>query len=143
MLAFIRPDDTDTQEFARGLRSAWAGRSDEAPPSPLDAALIFAPDGRLVPRALRAVRKGGSLVSAGIHMSDIPAFPYANIWGKRVIRSIANLTRADWAEFFALVARIPVRTRVTRYSLAEANSALNDLRSGRLQGAAVPVPDRS
>lgn len=140
VLAFTRPGDSATRDFALGLGAAWAGGSDETPPCPLDAALIFAPDGALVPRALRAVRKGGTVVCAGIHMSDIPAFPYADLWGERVIRSIANLTRADGAEFMALASRIPLTTHVSRYPLGDANRALDDLRAGRLQGAAVLVP---
>ncbi|MCZ0963743.1 zinc-dependent alcohol dehydrogenase family protein [Paracoccus benzoatiresistens] len=140
VLAFARPGDRVTCDFALSLGAAWAGGSDETPPHLLDAALIFAPDGSLVPRALRAVRKGGSVVCAGIHMSDIPAFPYADLWGERVIRSIANLTRADGAEFMALASRIPLATHVSPYSLKDANRALDDLRSGRLQGAAVLVP---
>lgn len=140
VLALTRPGDAAAQDFARRLGAVWAGGSDVLPPEALDAALIFAADGRLVPQALRAVRKGGCVVCAGIHMSDIPAFPYADLWGERVIRSVANLTRADGAAFMALTRRIPVRTEVTPYALADANRALDDLRAGRVQGAAVLVP---
>lgn len=138
--AFTRPGDTDTQAFARELGVHWAGGSDEKPPEPLDAALIFAPVGALVPAALRAVAKGGSVVCAGIHMTDIPAFPYAILWGERVLRSVANLTRADGAEFMAALAHWPVRTSVTAYPLTDANQALADLRAGHVTGAAVLLP---
>jgi len=138
--AFTRPGDEAAASFARGLGAFWAGGSDEAPPEPLDAAIIFAPVGSLVPTALRAVRKGGIVVCAGIHMSDIPSFPYADLWGERVIRSVANLTRADGEAFMALAPRVGVRTEVHTYPLAEAGRALNDLREGAFTGAAVVVP---
>jgi alcohol dehydrogenase, propanol-preferring len=140
VFAFTRPGDAAGQAFARELGAAWAGASDEPPPEPLDAALIFAPAGALVPLALRAVAPGGSVVCAGIHMSDIPSFPYELLWGERVLRSVANLTRADATELLALAPRIPVRTRVTRYALADAEQALADLRAGAFEGAAVVVP---
>ncbi|MBK9372679.1 MAG: zinc-dependent alcohol dehydrogenase family protein [Holophagales bacterium] len=140
VFAFTRPGDTASQEFARSLGAAWAGSSDDPPPVPLDAALVFAPVGALVPAALRSVRKGGVVVCGGIHMSDIPAFPYALLWGERVVRSVANLTRRDGEEFLALAARAGVRSRVRPYPLADANEALADLRAGRLEGAAVLVP---
>ena len=138
--AFTRPGDESSQQFARGLGATWAGGSDVAPPEPLDAALIFAPVGALVPAALRAVDKGGVVVCAGIHMSDLPSFPYADLWGERSIRSVANLTRADGEAFLALAPRVPVVTTVRPYPLAQANEALEDLRGGRLEGAAVLVP---
>jgi len=138
--AFVRPGDREAQVFARELGAAWCGESTELPPAPLDAAIVFAPVGALVPLALRAVDKGGSVICAGIHMSDIPSFPYASIWGERSIRTVANLTRADGEEFLDVVRRHPVRTQVTRYPLAHANRALEDLRAGRLRGAAVLVP---
>ena len=139
VFAFTRPGDRETQAFARSLGAVWAGGSDETPPEPLDAALVFAPVGALVPVALRAVAPGGSVVCAGIHMSDIPAFPYAALWGERVVRSVANLTRRDGEEFFALVSRVPIRVGTRPYPLAEANRALDDLRAGRGKGAAVLV----
>lgn len=135
--ALTRPGDADSQHFARELGCAWAGDSTQAPPHPLDAALIFAPVGSLVPAALRAVRKGGSVVCAGIHMSDIPAFAYELLWGERVVRSVANLTRADGEEFLALASRVPVRTHIEVFALAQANEALAALRAGSVQGAAV------
>jgi propanol-preferring alcohol dehydrogenase len=138
--AFTRPGDAATAAFARGLGAIWTGGSDAAPPEPLDAALIFAPVGPLVPAALRVVAKGGTVVCAGIHMSDIPSFPYADLWGERVVRSVANLTRRDAEEFLALAPGVPVRTRTTPYPLARANEALDDLRHGRLEGAAVLLP---
>ena len=138
--AFTRGGDTQAQDFARSLGVAWAGDSDEPSPFELDAALIFAPVGALVPAALRAVRKGGTVVCAGIHMSDVPSFPYAILWGERRIVSVANLTRADGDEFLALAAQAGVRTHVTAYPLAQANEALAALRDGRLTGAAVLVP---
>ncbi len=138
--AFTRPGDVAGQAFARSLGAAWAGGSEELPPRPLDAALLFAPVGALVPAALRAVRKGGTVVCAGIHMSDIPAFPYALLWGERCVRSVANLTRADGDGFLAIAPRVPVHTTVQRYPLADANLALQDLRDGRVQGAAVLIP---
>ena len=140
--AFTRPGDTEAQAFARELGAVWAGDSDQAPPGPLDAALIFAPVGGLVPQALAAVDKGGTVVCAGIHMSDIPSFPYRILWGERCIRSVANLTRRDGEEFLALAPRVPVRTEVRRYALEQAAEALDDLRHGRFQGAAVLVMDR-
>jgi propanol-preferring alcohol dehydrogenase len=139
-LAFTRPDDESAQAFARELGAAWAGSSEERTPEPLDAALIFAPVGALVPRALAAVRPGGSVVCAGIHMSDIPAFPYSRLWGERILRSVANLTRQDGQEFFALAERVPLRVETRSYPLAEANRALDDLRASRLRGAAVLRP---
>ncbi len=138
--AFTRPGDAAAQALARELGAAWAGGSDEAPRAPLDAALIFAPVGALVPAALRAVRPGGTVVCAGIHMSDIPSFPYAWLWGERRIVSVANLTRADGEAFMRIAAQVPLRVHTTRYALADANRALADLREGRLAGAAVLVP---
>ncbi len=138
--AFTRPGDTTAQDFARHLGAVWAGGSDESPPEPLDAAIIFAPVGSLVPTALRAVRKGGTVVCAGIHMSDIPRFPYALLWEERTIQSVANLTRQDGREFLELAAHAPIETEIHRYPLAEANRALADLRSGVLTGAAVLIP---
>lgn len=138
--AFTRPGDTTAQDFARRLGAAWAGGSDAAPPEPLDAAIIFAPVGSLVPAALRAVRKGGAVIAAGIHMSDIPAFPYEILWGERMVKSVANLTRADGEDFMRLAAEVPIAISATTYPLAEANAALDDLRQGRLTGAAVLVP---
>lgn len=135
--AFTRPGDTDSQAFARSLGAVWAGSADQRPPQALDAALIFAPAGPLVPTALRHLEKGGCVVCAGIHMSDIPAFPYADLWGERMIRSVANLTRADGIDFLALAPTIPVHTAVTPFPLARANDALACLRAGALQGAAV------
>ena len=138
--AFTRPGDTATQDFARGLGATWAGGSDEAPPDPLDAAIIFAPVGVLVPTALRAVRKGGCVVCAGIHMSDIPSFPYGLLWEERQLVSVANLTRQDGIDFLRLAPEIGIVTKTTRYPLAQANQALADLRAGRFNGAAVLVP---
>ena len=135
--AFTKPGDVEGQAFARSLGCAWAGNSDAPPPAPFDAALIFAPVGALVPTALRQTRKGGIVVCAGIHMSAIPAFPYDILWGERVVRSVANLTRRDGEEFLALAARVPVRTTVEVFPLAEANAALDAVRSGRVHGAAV------
>src|SRR5213078_989021 len=132
-----RPGDTAGQEFARDLGARWAGGSDEAPPEKLDAAIIFAPVGELVPAALRAVKRGGTVICGGIHMSDIPSFPYRDLWQERTICSVANLTRRDGEEFLALAPRVPVRTEVECFPLAEANTALAALRSGRLRGAAV------
>lgn len=137
---FTRPGDVAAQDFARSLGAVYAGPSDAPCPEPLDAALIFAPAGELVPQALRAVRKGGRVVCGGIHMSDIPSFPYRWLWEERKILSVANLTRADAHEFLELAPKAGVTTHTTRYPLAEANAALDDLRSGRLQGAAVLVP---
>lgn len=138
--AFTRRGDDASQAFAAELGAAWCGAADELPPVALDAALIFAPAGELVPAALRAVRKGGTVVCAGIHMSDIPAFPYDLLWGERVLRSVANLTGADGDAFLRIVAESPVRTHVTPFALEQANDALDALRAGRLQGAAVLLP---
>ena len=138
--AFTRAGDTAAQHFARNLGASWAGGSDEMPPQPLDAAVIFAPVGALVPAALKAVKKGGRVVCGGIHMSDIPQFPYRILWEERQIVSVANLTREDAREFLELAPRAGLRSEVTRYPLARANEALADLRDGRLQGAAVLVP---
>jgi propanol-preferring alcohol dehydrogenase len=140
VFAFTKKGDIKGQEFARSLGAVWAGGSDEAPPEKLDAALIFAPVGALVPAALAATAKGGIVVCAGIHMSDIPSFPYEILWEERVLRSVANLTRADGEEFLSLAARVPVRTTVIRFPLEEANAALDQLRAGAFEGAAVLVP---
>lgn len=140
VFAFTRPGDRAGQDFALRCGAVWAGDSDQLPPEPLDAALIFAPVGSLVPRALRAVRKGGTVVCGGIHMSDIPAFPYRDLWGERTLCSVANLTRRDGIEFLRLAAAVPIEVTVTTYPLEEANRALDDLRAGRLHGAAVLVP---
>ncbi len=137
LCAFTRRGDREAQDFARELGAEWAGASDERPPFPLDAALLFAPVGALVPAALRAVRKGGTVVCAGIHMSDIPSFPYDLLWGERAVRSVANLTRRDGEELLALAPRIPLRTVVERFPLAQANEALQALRTGKLRGGAV------
>lgn len=138
--AFTRAGDASAQAFARSLGAAWAGASEETPPEPLDAAIVFAPVGALVPIALRAVKKGGRVVCGGIHMSDIPSFPYRILWEERQVVSVANLTRADAHEFLAVAPTARVKTEVVRYPLAEANAALADLRNGRLQGAAVLIP---
>jgi alcohol dehydrogenase, propanol-preferring len=140
VFAFTRPGDMAAQTFALELGAAWAGSSDEHPPERLDAAILFAPDGALVPLALRAVAPGGTVVCGGIHMSDIPAFPYSILWEERTVRSVANLTRRDAEEFFALAPRVPVKTQVTAYPLEDANGALADLRAGRFTGAAVLTP---
>ena len=140
VFAFTAPGDVEKQAFARTLGCHWAGSSDEAPPDELDAAIILAPVGGLVPEALKRVRKGGRVICAGIHMSDIPGFPYADLWGERSIRSVANLTRADATEFLDVAARVPVRTQASVFPLAEANEALAALRGGEIQGAAVLVP---
>ncbi|WP_165917662.1 zinc-dependent alcohol dehydrogenase family protein [Roseateles saccharophilus] len=140
VFAFTRAGDTAGQQFALSMGASWAGGSGEAPPEPVDAALIFAPAGELVPQALQAVRKGGRVVCGGIHMSDIPSFPYRLLWEERRILSVANLTRQDGREFLAAAARLPLRVRTTRYALADANAAVGDLRAGRLNGAAVLVP---
>jgi propanol-preferring alcohol dehydrogenase len=137
--AFTRPGDSEAQQFALSLGAVWAGSSDELPPVKLDAAIIFAPVGALVTQALKTVRKGGTVVSGGIHMSDIPSFPYALLWEERSICSVANLTRRDGAEFMQLAPKVPVRTQVETFALAEANEALQRLRSGRIHGAAVLV----
>ena len=138
--AGTRAGDEETQAFARALGAAWAGDALTGPPDELDAVVVFAPVGDLVPAALRHVRKGGSVVCAGIHMSDIPSFPYEWLWGERVIRSVANLTRADGEDFLALAPTIPVRTEIESFARAEAHQALDRLRSGALRGAAVLVP---
>lgn len=140
IFAFTRDGDTASQNFARALGAVWAGGSSEAPPEPLDAAIIFAPVGALVPTALRAVKKGGRVVCGGIHMSDIPSFPYAILWEERQLVSVANLTRADAREFFAVAPKAGIKMQVTRYPLADANAALADLRAGRFEGAAVLIP---
>ena len=141
VFAFVRAGDDEARRFALDLGAAWVGTSDQSPPEPLDAAIIFAPVGSLVPAALRAVAPGGRVVCAGIHMSDIPSFPYEILWREREIVSVANLTRRDGDEFLALAARVPVKTTVTPYPLARANEALDDLRAGRVHGAAVLVMD--
>jgi propanol-preferring alcohol dehydrogenase len=143
VFAFTRPDDEAAREFARRMGATWAGGSDEAPPEPLDAAIIFAPSGALVPAALRALRKGGVVVCGGIHMSDIPSFAYRDLWEERSIRSVANLTRKDGREFLDLAPKVPVRTTTQSFPLEQANEALDCLRSGRLTGAAVLLPSRS
>jgi propanol-preferring alcohol dehydrogenase len=140
VFAFTRAGDRRAQEFARDLGAEWTGSSDERPPEELDAAIIFAPVGPLIPAALQAVAKGGVVVAGGIHMSDIPSFPYRILWGERVVRSVANLTREDAEEFLELAPKVPVETAIQRFSLAEANLALAALREGRLRGAAVLVP---
>lgn len=140
VFAFTSPGDRKAQDFARGLGATWAGSSDETPPETLDAAIIFAPVGALVPQALKAVRKGGRVVCAGIHMSDIPAFPYDILWEERELVSVANLTRADGLEFLALAPKIGIRTHITKYPLREANQALSDLKAGAFDGAAVLIP---
>jgi propanol-preferring alcohol dehydrogenase len=140
VFAFTRAGDTTTQEFARKLGAVWAGDSDSSPPAPLDAAIIFAPAGELVPKALQAVSKGGKVICGGIHMSDIPRFPYAWLWQERSICSVANLTRRDGEEFLSLAPRVPIRTAVHIFPLHEANDAIARLRSGRIKGAAVLVP---
>ena len=139
--AFTRGGDTAAQAFAKSLGAVWAGAADEQPPEPLDAAIIFAPVGALVPAALAAVRKGGRVVCGGIHMSDIPSFPYRLLWQERRVLSVPNLTRADAGEFLTIAARAGLKTQIVRYPLARANAALDDLRDGRLQGAAVLLPD--
>ncbi len=141
--AFTRPGDDEAQAFALSLGCASAQGSGEASPEPLDAAILFAPVGALVPEALRQVRKGGRVVCGGIHMSDIPAFPYADLWGERSILSVANLTRADGEAFLALAARVPVRTATRTFPLEQANAALDLLRAGRFEGAAVLIPPRN
>jgi propanol-preferring alcohol dehydrogenase len=138
--AFTSPGDTAAQAFALSLGAIWAGASTQAPPRPLDAAIVFAPVGPLVPEALSRVGPGGVVVCAGIHMSDIPSFPYALLWGERVVRSVANLTRQDATEFLAVAGRMRIKTHVTEYRLGEANRALADLRAGSIQGAAVLIP---
>lgn len=137
VFAFTRPGDTEAQNFSRSLGARWAGGSDQSPPAVLDAALLFAPVGALIPAALAAVRKGGVVVSGGIHMSDIPAFPYRLLWEERVVRSVANLTRRDAEDLLLIAPQVPVETEITVFPLEEANDALDRLRAGRLQGAAV------
>jgi len=141
--AFTRPGDTNSQAFAKKLGAVWAKGSDQVPDEPLDAAIIFAPVGDLVPAALKAVAKGGIVVCAGIHMSDIPSFPYSILWEERVLRSVANLTRRDGEEFLALAPMVPVKTEVHPYPLEKAGDALDDLRAGRFDGAAVIVVDEA
>jgi alcohol dehydrogenase, propanol-preferring len=140
IFGFTRAGDEKAQEFARALGAVWVGGSEERPPEALDAAIIFAPVGSLVVAALRAMRPGGTVVCGGIHMSDIPSFPYEYLWKERVVRSVANLTRRDAEEFLALAPKVPVKTTTTRYPLEDANRALRDLRAGRFSGAAVLVP---
>jgi len=142
VFAFTSPGDTQAQQFALELGAIWAGDSTQPPPEELDAAIIFAPVGALVPAALRAVAKGGVVVCAGIHMSDIPSFPYEILWGERMVRSVANLTRRDSEEFLTLAPKVPVHTEVMSFPLEEANEALSALRAGEIQGAAVLVVDR-
>jgi len=140
VFAFVRRGDDAGAQFARSLGAEWAGTSDEPAPEELDAAIIFAPVGELVPAALRALAKGGVVVCAGIHMSDIPSFPYELLWEERMVRSVANLTRQDGKEFLALAPQVPVRTQVTPFELERANDALDLLRAGEVRGAAVIVP---
>jgi len=135
--AFTRPGDTEGQKFARSLGAIWAGGSETLPPKKLDAAVIFAPVGKLVPQALKALKKGGKVVCAGIHMSDIPSFPYNDLWEERSIESVANLTRQDGIDFMQLAPEVPVKSNITLYSLEDANEALNDLREGNFEGSAV------
>jgi len=137
VFAFTRPGDADARKFALRLGAVWAGDSTEMPPEPLDAALVFAPVGSVVPAALRAIVKGGVVVCGGIHMSDIPSFPYSILWEERVLRSVANLTRKDGEELLSIAPKVPVKTEIEEFPLAEANEALNRLRAGKLQGAAV------
>lgn len=143
VFAFTRAGDSAAQDFASECGAVWVGGSDERPPVELDAAILFAPVGALVPQALQAIRKGGIVVCGGIHMSDIPSFPYAWLWGERVIRSVANLTRRDGSEFLAIAPDVPVRCSVEPFPLSAANEALNRLREGRMTGAAVLVPGRA
>jgi propanol-preferring alcohol dehydrogenase len=140
VFAFVSPGDEQAMQFARDVGAVWSGPSDSAPPAALDAAMIFAPVGRLVPEALSRTAPGGIVVCAGIHMSDIPSFRYQLLWQERIVRSVANLTRADAIAFLDVVARIRIQTHVTPYPLAAANTAVDDLRRGRLSGAAVLVP---
>jgi propanol-preferring alcohol dehydrogenase len=140
VFAFVRPGDSKSREFALSLGAVWAGGSDEMPPEPLDAAIIFAAAGDLVPQALKSVRKGGRVVCAGIHMSDIPSFPYRLLWEERELLSVANLTRRDATDFLRLAPQVGIVTHTTRYPLREANQALSDLRNGRFEGAAVLMP---
>jgi len=143
VFAFTRRGDHEAQKFARGLGAVWVGGSDERPPEELDAAIIFAPVGALVPAALAAVRKGAIVVCGGIHMSGIPSFPYDLLWGERTVCSIANLTRKDAADFMSIAPKVPVRTTTQPFRLEQANEALSQLRSGKLQGAAVLLPSQS
>jgi len=138
--AFTRRGDAEGQQFAKSLGASWAGDSESLPPEPLDAAIIFAPAGELVPRALKALNKGGVVVCGGIHMSDIPSFPYESLWNERSICSVANLTRRDGKEFFLLAPRVPVKTTIQTFPLSEANEALTHLREGKIRGAAVLIP---
>jgi alcohol dehydrogenase, propanol-preferring len=140
VFAFTRKGDDAAQAFAKKLGACWAGSSEDAPPVPLDCAVIYAPVGALVPFALRAVRKGGRVVCAGIHMSDIPSFPYDILWQERELKSVANLTRRDGEEFFKIAPEAQIKTQTVSYPLIRANEALADLRGGRVQGAAVVVP---
>jgi propanol-preferring alcohol dehydrogenase len=140
VFAFTRRGDTEAQAFAQSLGASWAGDSETVPPEKLDAAIIFAPVGNLVPLALKSVAKGGTVVCGGIHMSDIPSFPYDLLWQERTLCSVANLTRRDGEEFFALAPKVPIRTKVQTFPLAGANEALTCLRMGKLQGAAVLTP---
>jgi propanol-preferring alcohol dehydrogenase len=140
VFAFTRKGDQAAQDFARSLGAEWAGASEDSPPEPLDAAIIFAPVGALLPAALKAVKKGGRVVCGGIHMSDIPGFPYALLWQEREVVSVANLTRADAREFLEIAPKAGVKCQITRYPLLRANEALSDLREGRLHGAAVLIP---
>ena len=140
VFAFVRPGDESGKSFARACGAGWAGDSTDLPPEPLDAAIVFAPVGGLIPLALKAIKKGGSVILGGIHMSDIPSFPYELLWGERVLRSVANLTRADGEEFMRIAGHLPLRIETMRYALDDANRALSDLRAGRLSGAAVLVP---
>ena len=143
VFAFVRPGDDEARTFASELGAEWVGGSDAAPPEELDAAIIFAPAGELVPAALRATAKGGTVVCAGIHMSDVPSFPYELLWNERVVRSVANLTRADGERFMRLAPEVPVRTEVEPYPLERANEALDRLRAGRVRGAAVLMPGKT
>lgn len=143
VFAFTRPGDAEGQDFARQLGASWAGAADQPPPQEMDAAILFAPVGELIPQALRHTVKGGTVVCAGIHMSDIPAFPYALLWGERCLRSIANLTRRDGEEFFAIAPEAGVRTEVSCFALEEANEALQQLRAGQIRGAAVLIPGQN
>jgi propanol-preferring alcohol dehydrogenase len=138
--AFTRPGDAHTQSFAKSLGATWAGGSEDSPPEPLDAAIIFAPVGALVPLALKAVRKGGRVVCAGIHMSDVPSFPYSILWEERELLSVANLTRKDGIDFLSLASKIGIKVTTKQYPLHQANEALADLRGGRFEGAAVLTP---
>jgi propanol-preferring alcohol dehydrogenase len=138
--AFTRPGDSEGQQFAKSVGASWAGDSETLPPDKLDAAIIFAPAGELVPRALAALNKGGAVVCGGIHMSDIPSFPYESLWNERSISSVANLTRRDGKEFFLIAPRVPVKTTVETFPLAEANEAIARLRAGKIRGAAVLLP---